>query len=229
MHGHTSGALCLILVRYSVYFRLKTVVWGKMSRKKMWKRRQETTSSVKDRFIYALSALLITTQAAPPPPVPANQSYTVAILKPDAVAHGKVNEIIMKVGRDLETPASTAFLYTCICLLIFFFFYLRGLDSECRFPDPGPRGTYADCGRSCRFLPAQSSRGVVRGAPSEKGRNKAPLLCLVLKISQLGVLFQPGQFRVDVLVAAQPRPRENHFNWFAVHQPSISVCAQSSK
>lgn len=34
-----------------------------------------------------------------PPAVPANKSYTVAILKPDAVAHGKVTEIIMKVGR----------------------------------------------------------------------------------------------------------------------------------
>lgn len=29
--------------------------------------------------------------------VPANRSYTVAIIKPDVVAHGKTNEIIMKV------------------------------------------------------------------------------------------------------------------------------------
>lgn len=35
-----------------------------------------------------------------PAVVPANKSYTVAIIKPDAVAHGKVNEIIMKVGRN---------------------------------------------------------------------------------------------------------------------------------
>lgn len=31
------------------------------------------------------------------PVVPASKSYTVAIIKPDAVAHGKANEIIMKV------------------------------------------------------------------------------------------------------------------------------------
>lgn len=89
----------MILLMYSVYFRLKIVDWEKMSRKKMRKHRQKTTSLVKDLFIYDLFALLITTQAAPPPVVPANKSYTVAILKPDAVAHGKVNEIIMKVGR----------------------------------------------------------------------------------------------------------------------------------
>lgn len=34
------------------------------------------------------------------PAVPASKSYTVAIIKPDAVAHGKANEIIMKVHRD---------------------------------------------------------------------------------------------------------------------------------
>lgn len=33
------------------------------------------------------------------PVVPASKSYTVAIIKPDAVAHGKANEIIMKVHR----------------------------------------------------------------------------------------------------------------------------------
>lgn len=77
----------------------------------------------------------------PPPVVPANKSYTVAILKPDAVAHGKVNEIIMKVDSGDHTPASAAFLYTRIPLLICF---PLCLDSECRFPDPGPRGTYAD-------------------------------------------------------------------------------------
>lgn len=85
----------------------------------MRKHSQKTTSSVKDLFSYALSALLITTQAPTPPVVPANKSYTVAILKPDAVAHGKVNEMIMKVGRVLQAPASTAFLYTWIRLLIF--------------------------------------------------------------------------------------------------------------
>lgn len=85
---------------YSISFRLKIVVWGKMSRKQMWKDRQKTTLSVKDSLFYEFSALIITTQAAFPPVVPANKSYTVAIIKPDAVAHGKVNEIIMKVGRD---------------------------------------------------------------------------------------------------------------------------------
>lgn len=32
--------------------------------------------------------------------VPASKSYTVAIIKPDAVAHGKANEIIMKVHKE---------------------------------------------------------------------------------------------------------------------------------
>lgn len=40
------------------------------------------------------------THSAVSPVVPASKSYTVAIIKPDAVAHGKANEIIMKVHRD---------------------------------------------------------------------------------------------------------------------------------
>uniref|UniRef100_A0A674MCT2 Nucleoside diphosphate kinase B n=1 Tax=Takifugu rubripes TaxID=31033 RepID=A0A674MCT2_TAKRU len=52
---------------------------------------------VVNSLFYEFSALIITTQAAFPPVVPANKSYTVAIIKPDAVAHGKVNEIIMKI------------------------------------------------------------------------------------------------------------------------------------
>ena len=62
VHSHKHQAHCLISLMYLVCFRLKIVDWEKMSRKKMWKHRQKTTSLVKDLFIYDLSALLITAQ-----------------------------------------------------------------------------------------------------------------------------------------------------------------------
>ncbi|CAG09297.1 unnamed protein product, partial [Tetraodon nigroviridis] len=41
--------------------------------------------------------LILCTSGCSTPAVPASKCYTVAILKPDAVAHGKVNEIMMKI------------------------------------------------------------------------------------------------------------------------------------
>lgn len=47
-----------------------------------------------------LPELSMITQLLLSPVVPASKSYTVAIIKPDAVAHGKAIEIILKVLRD---------------------------------------------------------------------------------------------------------------------------------
>lgn len=38
--------------------------------------------------------------------VPDNKSYTVAIIKPDVVAHGKADEIIMKVRAQFKGQMS---------------------------------------------------------------------------------------------------------------------------
>uniref|UniRef100_A0A8D3AEQ3 Nucleoside diphosphate kinase B n=1 Tax=Scophthalmus maximus TaxID=52904 RepID=A0A8D3AEQ3_SCOMX len=49
-------------------------------------------------LFYGVSVCVFTSLKLPSPPaVPASKSYTVAIVKPDAVAHGKANEIIMKI------------------------------------------------------------------------------------------------------------------------------------
>lgn len=39
--------------------------------------------------------------------MPANRTYTVGIIKPDVVAHGKTDEIIMKVDAQYNTAVYT--------------------------------------------------------------------------------------------------------------------------
>lgn len=95
------------------------------------------------------------------PAVPASKSYTVAIIKPDAVAHGKANEIIMKVHRDQHCSRFKRTWLSQAFLLTLFHYVDMTLDSRCSVWDPGPWGTRTDRGRGSRFLPAQSSRGMM--------------------------------------------------------------------
>lgn len=60
--------------------------------------------------------------------VPADESYTVAIIKPDVVAHGKADEIIMKVRAVLlmqYTVSAQINSYKCMSECVSFDFVSR--------------------------------------------------------------------------------------------------------
>lgn len=69
------------------------------------------------------------------PVVPASKCYTVAIIKPDAVAHGKSNEIIMKVHRGQQFPHSDKIRWSRALLL-----------TLVHYPDISPLGQIQDAG-----------------------------------------------------------------------------------